>query len=74
LSFREHIEDSMKKSSFKEQNIALSLPQADSRTPVDEIFRHLGISQATLYKRVTKYGGSVASEVRKLREFEDGNA
>jgi putative transposase len=64
----------MKKSRFTEEQVAYALRQADSGTPVSDVCRHLGISQATFYIWKTKYASLGASEVRKLRQLEDENA
>jgi len=60
----------MKKSKFTEQQIAFALQQAQGGTPVDEICRKFGISQATFF-RWKIYGGLMPSEVRKLRQSEE---
>jgi transposase-like protein len=47
----------MKKSKFTEQQIAFALQQAEGGTPVEEICRKLGISQATFFRWKKIYGG-----------------
>ncbi len=49
----------MKRSQFTEQQIAFALKQAELGTPVDEVCRKLGISDATFYNWKKKYGGLV---------------
>ena len=44
------------------------------RSPVDEIWRHYGISSATCYKWKAKYGGLEASDVKRLKELEHENS
>lgn len=41
----------MKKKHFSEEQIALALHQAE-RTSVEDVTRHLGVSQATFYRCV----------------------
>lgn len=64
----------MKKSRFTEQQIAFALQQAATGTPVEEVCRKLGISQATFFRWKKVYGGLMPSEVRKLRHLEEENA
>jgi putative transposase len=64
----------MKKSKFTEQQIAFALQQAEGGTPVDEVCRKLGVSQATFFRWKKTYGGLMPSELRKLRHLEEENA
>ena len=63
----------MKKSKFSEEQITLALHTAESGTPVNEICRKLGITDATFYRWKTKYGNLMPSEVRKLKQLEEEN-
>jgi len=47
----------MKKSRFSEQQIAFVLRQAEEGTPIAEVCRKAGISEATFYAWRKKYGG-----------------
>ena len=47
----------MKKSKFTEEQMLFALHQAEMGTPVTEITRHLGITEATFYCWKKKYGG-----------------
>ena len=64
----------MKKSKFTEEQIAFGLKQAELGTPVDEVCRKMGISDATFYIWRKKYGGLGPSEVRRLKQLEEENA
>ena len=64
----------MKKSKFTEQQIAFSLKQAELRTPVEEVCRKIGISDATFYNWKKKYGGLGPDELRRLRQLEEENS
>ena len=64
----------MKKSRFSEERIAYALRQADGGTPVGDVCRQLGVSEATFYIWKKKYGDLGASEVRRLRQLEEENA
>ncbi len=63
----------MKKSKFTEEQITLALHTAESGTPINEICRKLGITDATFYRWKTKYGNLMPSEVRKLKQLEEEN-
>lgn len=49
------------------------LKQAESGTPVPELCREHGMSNATFYKWRAKYGGMDASMVARLKELEIEN-
>lgn len=64
----------MKKSKFTEEQIAYALKQSELGTPVAEVCRKMGISDATFYNWRTKYGGLSPSELRRLKQLEEENA
>ncbi len=63
----------MKKSRFTEAQIAFVLRQAEEGTPVAEICRNAGISDATFYNWRKKYGGLMPSEMKRLKQLEEEN-
>jgi len=63
----------MKKSRFTDQQIAFALQQAEGGTPVEEVCRKMGISEATFFRWKKVYGGLMPSEVRKLKQLEEEN-
>ena len=63
----------MRKSAFTEEQIAFALRQAEAGTPVEEICRKLGITQATFYRWKKKFAGMGVSEVRRLKQLEEEN-
>lgn len=63
----------VKRSKFTEQQIAYALKQAELGTPVEEVCRKMGISDATFYNWKKKYGGLGPSEVRRLKQLEEEN-
>jgi putative transposase len=63
----------MKSSRFSEEQIAYVLRQADAGTPVADVCRSVGISEATFYVWKKKYASLGVSELRKLRQLEDEN-
>ncbi|GAB6852572.1 hypothetical protein JCM10599A_63760 [Paraburkholderia kururiensis] len=60
----------MKKSKFTEEQIAYALKQAELGTPVAEVCRKMGISDAMFYNWRTKYGGLSPSELRRLKQLD----
>ncbi len=64
----------VKRSKFTEQQIAFALKQAELGTPVEEVCRKMGISDATFYNWKKKYGGLGPSELRRLKQLEEENA
>lgn len=64
----------MKKSKVTEEQIAYALKQAELCTPVAEVCRKMGISDAKFYNLRTKYGGLSPSELRWLKQLEEENA
>jgi putative transposase len=63
----------MKKSKFTEAQIAFILRQAEEGTPVAEVCRKAGISDATFYGWRKKYAGLMPSEMKRLRVLEEEN-
>ena len=63
----------MKKSRFSEQQIAFVLRQAEEGTPVAEVCRKAGISEASFYAWRKKYGGLLPSEMKRLKQLEEEN-
>jgi putative transposase len=63
----------MKKSWFSEQQIAFVLRQAEEGTPIAEVCRKAGISEASFYAWRKKYGGLLPSEMKRLKQLEEEN-
>jgi putative transposase len=63
----------MKRSKFTEEQVAYALRQAESGTPVADVCRQLGVSEATFYLWKKKYAHLGVSEVRRMRQLEDEN-
>ncbi|OAE71663.1 hypothetical protein A7J71_20685 [Achromobacter insolitus] len=64
----------MKRSRFTEEQITYALRMADSGTPVVDVCRQLGVSEATFYTWKKKYADFGVTELRKLKQLEDENA
>jgi putative transposase len=63
----------MKASKFSDAQKAFIIRQGDDGTPVEEICRKAGISQATYYAWKKKYAGMIPSEMKRMRELEEEN-
>jgi putative transposase len=63
----------MKKSNYTEEQIAFALRQEEAGTPVADILRKLGVSEATFYRWKKKFGGLGVTELRRLRQLEEEN-
>jgi putative transposase len=64
----------MKKSRFSEEQIAFALRLGESGTPVADVCRQIGISEATYYVWKKKYAELGVAELRRLKMLEDENA
>lgn len=63
----------MKRSRYTEEQIAFALMQAELGTPVPEVCRKMGVSDATFYNWCKKYGGLGPSELKRLKQLEEEN-
>jgi putative transposase len=66
--------NAMKASQFSDAQKAFIIKQGEEGTPVAEICRKSGISQATYFNWKKKYAGLMPSEMKRLRELEHENA
>ena len=61
------------KKRFTEAQIAFSLRQAASGTPVSEITWKMGVSEMTFFRRKKQFADMGVSEIHRLKELEDEN-
>src|SRR5271163_1967103 len=64
----------MKGKRFTEEQITYALRQAEGGTPVADVCRQLGVSEASFYLWKRKYGKLGLTEIRELRQLRDENA
>jgi putative transposase len=63
----------MRKSRYTGEQVAFALKQAELGTPVAEVCRKMGVSEATFFRWKQKFCGLGPSELRKLRQLEGEN-
>ena len=63
----------MTTSRFTDSQIIAVLKEAEAGTPVPELCRAHGISNATFYKWRSKFGGMDAALMSRMKELEDEN-
>ena len=63
----------MKKSKFTDSQIIAILNQAEAGTPVPDLCREHGVSNATFYKWRAKFGGMDASLMARMKDLEEEN-
>lgn len=63
----------MKTSRFTDSQVIAILKQAEGGSPVPELCREHGISNATFYKWRSKFGGMDASLMARMKELEEEN-
>jgi putative transposase len=64
----------MKASRFTDAQKAFIIKQGEEGTPVAEVCRKAGISQATYFNWKKKYAGMMPSDMKRMRELEQENA
>jgi putative transposase len=64
----------MRKSCFTEAQIIGMIKEQEARMPTTEVCRKHGLSQGTFYKYRSKYGGTVVSDIAKMRPLGGENA
>jgi putative transposase len=61
----------VRKSRYSDEQIAAALRQAEAGTPIADITRKLGISEATFYAWRKRFGSLGTPEIRELRQLRD---
>lgn len=63
----------MKRNRFTDEHIIGVLKEHEAGTPVSELCRKHGVSDASIYKWKAKFGGMDVSEAKRLKTLEDEN-
>ena len=58
---------------YNEEQIIRILKEVENGRSVVEVGRQYGVSEATVYRWRSKYGGMERSELQRLRELEEEN-
>lgn len=61
----------MKRSKFSEEQVVYAIRQVEAGSPVGDIRRQLGVSEATFYTWKKKYAEVGVSELRRFRQLEE---
>jgi putative transposase len=64
----------MKKKRFTEEQIIKILKAYESGAKVPDLSREYGVSEQSIYRWKSKYGGMEVSDAKRLRELEAENA
>lgn len=64
----------MKRNRFSEEQIIGILKENEAGVSVADLCRKHGVSDASIYKWKSKYGGMEVSEAKRLKALEDENA
>ncbi len=63
----------MKRNRFTDEQIIGILKEHEASTPVSDLCRKHGVSDASIYKWKAKFGGMEVSEAKRLKTLEDEN-
>ena len=63
----------MKGKRYSEEKIIAILKEHESGIPVADLCRRHGVSEQSIYRWKTKFGGMEVSDAKRLRDLEDEN-
>jgi putative transposase len=64
----------MPKKRFTDEQVAFAPRQAEAGSSVGEIWRKMGVAEATFYRWKTVYAGMGVSEIWRLKQLEEANS
>ena len=63
----------MKRKRYADERVAFALRQAEGGTPVAEVCRKMGVSEATFSRWKKQFAGMGVAEIRRLKQLEEEN-
>ena len=66
-------EGAMKRKRYTDEQVAFALRQAEAGTPVAEVCRKMGVSEATFFRWKKQFAGMGVAEIRRLKQLEEEN-
>jgi putative transposase len=63
----------MKRKRYTEEQIISILKEHEAGVPAAELCRRHGVSEQSIYRWKTKFGGMEVSDAKRLKELEDEN-
>ncbi len=63
----------MKRKRYTDEQAAFALRQAEGGTPVAEVCRKMGVSEATFFRWKKRFAGMGVPEIRRLKQLEGEN-
>ena len=63
----------MKRKRYSEEQIIKILKEVEGGIPLEEVCRKYGVSEQTVYRWKSKYGGLEISELKRLKQLEEEN-
>ena len=64
----------MKGKRYSEEQIVRILKEVEKGKPIAEVCREHGVSEQSVYRWRTKFGGMDVSDVQRLKQLEDENS
>ena len=63
----------MKRKRYADERVAFALRQAEAGTPVAEVCRKMGVTEATFFRWKKRFAGMGTAEIRRLEQLEEEN-